>query len=103
MSRYARKVDDNHGKVVEALRAQGATVQSLAAVGAGVPDLLVGYRGRTLLLEVKDGAKVPSKQRLTEAEADWHRDWRGGPLDTVSSPEEALSVLRGVAAMKGEA
>ena len=46
----AAKIDANHEAVVLALRSAGATVQSLAGVGKGVPDLLVGYQGQTLLL-----------------------------------------------------
>ena len=68
----AARVDANHVAVVAALRKAGATVQSLAGVGKGVPDLLVGIRGKTALLEVKDGAKVPSARRLTEDQLKWH-------------------------------
>lgn len=91
--RRAAKIDANQVEVVKALRAAGATVQSLAAVGDGVPDLLVGINGRTALIEVKDGAKVPSKQRHTEAQSAWHSAWRGGTLATVSSVDAALRVL----------
>lgn len=96
MSRYARRTDDNHAVVVEALRNAGAVVRSLAKVGDGCPDLLVGYRGRTLLMEVKDGAKPPSARKLTDDEADFFRNWTGGPLRIVESPEQAVDVLRGV-------
>jgi len=95
VSRYARKVDENQAQVVAALRALGATVQSLAAVGAGVPDLLVGHRGRTFLLEVKDGRKVPSARYLTDAEDGWHRSWRGGPCLVVQSAGDAVFVVTG--------
>ena len=44
----AARVDDNHVAVVEALRKAGAMVQSLAAVGDGVPDLLIGKFFQTL-------------------------------------------------------
>lgn len=96
MSRYARKVDDNHGAVMNALRKSGAFVQSLASVGNGCPDLLVGYRGRTVLMEVKDGAKPPSARRLTEDEEGFHKHWPGGLLVIVESPEQAIEVLRGM-------
>lgn len=89
----AAKVDDNHVAVVQALRKAGATVQSLAGVGKGVPDLLVGIRGRTMLVEVKDGAKVPSARRLTEDQLKWHGAWQGGTLAVVDSPEAALRAL----------
>lgn len=91
--RRAAKIDANQTQVVEALRAAGATVQSLAAVGQGVPDLLVGFRGQTVLLEVKDGRKPPSERRLTEDQLKWHGAWRGGALAVVDGPDSALRVL----------
>ncbi len=91
--RRAAKVDANQEQVVDALRAAGATVQTLAAVGKGVPDLLVGYQGKTLLLEVKDGRKPPSERKLTEEQLKWHGAWRGGPLAVVDGPESALRML----------
>ena len=89
----AARVDSNHVAVVSALRAAGATVQSLAGVGKGVPDLLVGYRQNTLLMEVKDGHKSPSKRQLTEDQLKWHREWNGGTLAVVDGPEAALRAL----------
>jgi Holliday junction resolvase len=91
--RRAAKIDANQEQVVQALRAAGATVQSLAGVGVGVPDLLVGHQGKTILLEVKDGRKVPSARRLTEDQLKWHGAWRGGPLAVVDGVDAALRVL----------
>jgi hypothetical protein len=91
--RVAAKIDANQEQVVLALRAVGATVQTLAAVGKGVPDLLVGYQGKTILLEVKDGRKPPSARRLTEDQLKWHGAWRGGPLAVVDGPDAALRML----------
>jgi len=89
----AAKIDANHTAVVSALRKAGATVQSLAGVGKGVPDLLVGIRGRTALFEVKDGSKVPSARKLTPDQMTWHGAWQGGTLAVVDGPEAALRVL----------
>ncbi len=47
----ARKRDANEKAIVDALRAFGATIFRLS--GEGVPDLLVGYRGTWMPLEVK--------------------------------------------------
>jgi hypothetical protein len=91
--RRAAKIDANQTQVVLALQAAGATVQSLAAVGQGVPDLLVGFQGKTLLMEVKDGQKPPSARRLTEDQLKWHGAWRGGPLAVVDGVEAALRAL----------
>jgi Holliday junction resolvase len=89
----AAKIDANHEQVVSALRAAGASVQSLAGVGKGVPDLLVGFQGKTLLMEVKDGRKMPSERRLTEDQVRWHGAWRGGPLAVVDGVDAALRML----------
>ena len=91
--RRAAKVDDNQEEIVKALRSVGATVQTLAAVGKGVPDLLVGHRGRTILIEVKDGKKSPSERRLTEDQVKWHGSWRGGPVAIVTDVEGALRAI----------
>lgn len=96
--RRAAKVDDNQEEIVKALRAVGATVQTLAAVGKGVPDLLVGYQGKTILVEVKDGKKSPSERRLTEDQLKWHGAWNGGPLAIVTDVEgawRAIGLLKG--------
>ena len=86
----ARKVDANHAEIVKALRWAGAHVQSLAAVGDGVPDLLVLWKGKLRLFEVKDGAKVPSARKLTGPQEAWHRDW---PVTVVESVDDALGAL----------
>ncbi len=90
--RKTARVDANQAAIVEGLRAIGATVQSLAMVGRGVPDLLVGYRSENWLLEVKDGAKPESARRLTPDESAWHDGWRG-QVATVASIEEAIEVV----------
>lgn len=91
----AAKVDDNQAEIVKALRKIGASVQPLHTVGGGVPDLLVGMAGKNVLLEVKDGAKVPSAQKLTPDQVGWHRDWRG-QVETVNSVEQAIIAIRSV-------
>lgn len=61
-------------------------------MGRGVPDLLVGFRGANLLLEIKDGAKQPSKRQLTPDEAAWHAKWRG-QVCVVETLAEALAAV----------
>jgi hypothetical protein len=93
MSKYARRIDANQNDIVTALRACGAVVR-VVTQGDGIPDLLVGYRGYTLLLEVKDGAKPPSARTLTEAEQKFFDEWKGGMVAIVNSAEEALDILK---------
>jgi len=85
--RRAARVDANQAEIVEALRSVGAAVQSLAAVGRGVPDLLVGFRGKLYLLEVK----MPG-EKLTPRELTWHTLW-AGYASIVYSAEDAIDKL----------
>jgi hypothetical protein len=91
--RYANRIDANQNKIVEALRGAGAYVRIISQ-GDGIPDLLVGYKGYTILMEVKDGDKVPSARKLTEAEQKFFNEWDGGLLVVVNSAEEALETLK---------
>ena len=91
--KYA-KVDANHLQIVMALRTYGATVQSLAAVGKGCPDLLVGFQKRNYLMEVKDGRKTESRKQLTKDQVFWHDDWNG-LVYIVYSVDDAIQVLKG--------
>jgi hypothetical protein len=91
--RYAhQKTDANHREIVEALRKVGCTVQSLASVGQGCPDLLVGFLGRNTLLEVKDGKKPPSQRALNDSELKWHQTWRGNVF-VVESVADAFRIV----------
>jgi hypothetical protein len=65
----------------------------LSGVGKGVPDLLVGFRGVTLLMEIKDGKKPPSDRKLTTDQQKWHAEWRGGALAIVDSADSALRMI----------
>lgn len=85
--RRAPRKDANHTEIVSALRGVGADVVDLAAVGEGVPDILVAFRGVLYLLELKT-----AKGKLTPAEEAWHQAWRG-PVAIVRSVDEALSII----------
>ena len=99
--RTAAKVDANQPEIVAALRLAGATVAITSAVGKGFPDLVVGYEGVNYLLEVKDGKKNPSKQRLTSDQkifffgdpgSDKSFPWAGSAT-VVNSVETALAAI----------
>src|SRR3972149_4956093 len=70
MTRLHGRLDYDHVAIVLALRTVGASVQSLADVGRGCPDLLVGWHGSNILMEIKSPGA-----HLTPAEKDWHAHW----------------------------
>ena len=63
--RRAARTDANHATIRDALRSVGCSVADTSAVGQGFPDLVIGFRGATMLIEVKDGSKAPSRRKLT--------------------------------------
>ena len=90
MPKYAAKTDANKREIVEALRAVGASVEELR-----VPlDLLVGYRGVTYPMEVKNRT---GKNKDTPTQLKFYAEWRGNWLK-VWTVEDAL---RGIGAING--
>jgi hypothetical protein len=83
--RRAARVDANQAQIVSALRAAGAYVWII-----GLPvDLLVGYKGHSFLVEVKDGPR----KRLTALQQDFFDNWSGSTLARVDGPEAALRMI----------
>jgi hypothetical protein len=87
------RVDDNQAEIVKGLRAvPGVDVVSTANMRNGFPDLVVGYHGKNYLMQIKDGDKPPSRQRLTEHERRFHQTWRG-QVAIVRNITEAYEVI----------
>lgn len=84
------KSDDNARAIVATLRAVGAVVWFIEGAhgSAGVPDLLVGYKGRTYLLEVKVAKGV-----LSPAQQKFFGSWQGGKAAVVRNETEALEAI----------
>lgn len=95
----AAKIDANQPEITQAFRSMGCSVQHLHSVGQGCPDLLVAIAGINFLVEVKDGAKPPSKQKLTPDQIDWHCQWRA-PVYIVNSVATAVDLVQKI--IKGE-
>ena len=97
--RRAAKVDANHGAIVEALLSvSGVTVHSLAGVGCGCPDLLVGAKGKSYLVEIKDGEKYPSRRMLTPEQRRWIERWTGSEVRILKDTGQATSWARRITA-----
>ncbi len=82
--RIIHRSDPNQAEIVAALREVGATVD---VIGEPV-DLLVGWRGVNLLMEVKKDAKA----KLQPSQVAFFSEWRGR-VHRVNSVADALSLL----------
>ena len=86
----AQRKDANHQAIVAALRKIGAEPSEPERAHC---DLFVSFRQAWYALEIKDGAKPPSAQALTEAERIWTGKQKG-PVYVVKSPYEAIELLK---------
>ena len=83
------KTDDNQQEIIDALRAIGASVQDLSAVGKGCADILVGQWGKNYLLEIKN---PDTKGKLSTNQKVWHKNWHG-QVAVVRTVEEAFRAI----------
>jgi len=88
----ARK-DNNHTDIVGTFRACGCSVLDTSQLGKGAPDLIIGYQGKSVLVEVKDGSKPPSQRKLTVDEYEFQQTWRGR-YEIIASVDDAINLLR---------
>jgi len=88
--RRAARKDGPHAEIIAALGAVGATVAILEPrpESPGLPDLLVGYRGLNVLLEVK----APRGELSVEQES-FAACWRGEKPWTVTCVHQALVAI----------
>lgn len=74
--RYAARVDENHQEIIDAFRAHGFYVLDISKL-KNCCDLMVSKNLQTIAIEIKDGNKPRSKQRLTEGETIFKEKWQG--------------------------
>jgi hypothetical protein len=76
--RRAAKVDGHQAEIVADLRRiPGCSVAITSVVGAGFPDLVIGYRGFNFLVELKDKTQPAHRHELTPDQRVFHENWTG--------------------------
>jgi len=88
MRRDAR-TDKNQSEIVRGLKEACRSVVLLHRVGGGVPDLLVGFKGKMWLLEVKI-----EKGKLNDLQQDFFDTWRGPRPVVVRNLDDALEATK---------
>ena len=76
---------------MDVLRKVGATVKFFGTDGA--PDLVVGYRGKTYLMETKRPEKRGWASEFTDAQVKFRSTWNGAEIHTVYTPEQAIDIV----------
>lgn len=88
------KVDRNQPEIVEALRKLGAFVLITSQLKNAF-DILVGYKGKLFIMEIKDGLLPPSARKLSSGEATCEAGFNlvGVPYYTVLSIDHAIEII----------
>lgn len=87
-----KRVDDNQKLITETFRRLGCSVLVLSSVGHGCPDLLVGFDRVNYLIEIKDGSKFKSAQKLTPLEVKFFDDWKGN-VQVINSVDAVIAFV----------
>lgn len=90
MTYYKKRVDANQNQIIHTFIALGASVLNLSRVGEGCPDILVGYKQHSVLVEIKRDEKA----KYTEPQIKFMQTWRGGPVSRIDSVDAAIRLIK---------
>lgn len=92
--RRAAKVDSNQPDIVKTLRRLGAVVLITSQLKNAF-DILVGFRGKLYIVEIKDGSLPPSKRKLTPGELKCKEKFEsvGIKYHVINSVNEAIEMI----------
>src|SRR5690349_18847131 len=92
MARYNyHRRDANHKKIVEGLRQHGATVKDASQLD-GFVDLVVLFRDKITLIEIKNNKGTKQQKQLTDMERKFHSSWSSVAV-ICETLEEALIAI----------
>jgi len=90
--RRAAKIDENQPALVELIRAMGVSVAITSAAHDGFTDLVIGFGGVTVLVEVKDGSKPPARRKLTPQQVTFHGSFKGA-ITVIENEQQAVELV----------
>lgn len=89
----AKKVDGNQKRLVEQLRQiPGVSVLHLHQVGKGCPDVAVGFKNKTFLVEIKNDKLKSYEKGLTGDQEKFISKWTGH-VAVAETLEDVLKII----------
>lgn len=85
---YAARIDKNQKNIVSGLRKHGASVLVMSQL-KNCFDILVGFDGRTHIMEIKSDWKSP----LTKGEKEFKEAWMGGTYHVIYNLADAIKII----------
>lgn len=89
MVRRYGKPDGNQAEIIELLRTiPDCSVLVLSAVGSSCPDILIGYHGANLLVELKNpDVRYNPKLPTMVKQAEFRKTWKGQVIQAYTLKE----------------
>ncbi len=88
------RTDNNQQDIINFFRDNGCVVAVTSSAHDGFTDIVIGYGGLTVLVEIKDGNKPSSQRKLTKKQKPFHENWIDtGAITVVESVEDASDLL----------
>ena len=84
---FKKKVDSNQAQIIADLKKNGVSVLNLSRVGGGCPDILVGWQGKNILIEIKT-----AKGNLNDLQIEFFEQWKG-PKFVCKSINEIIEII----------
>jgi len=92
--RRSRK-DNNHEALASLFRQMGCSAIDMIDTGIpGWPDLCIGLFGKTHNVEIKNPDTAYGRSGLNSNQTAFARDWKGEPIEIVSTPDEVIALVR---------
>jgi hypothetical protein len=70
----------------------GVSVAITSAAHDGFTDLVIGFGGVTVLVEVKDGSKEPARRKLTPQQVTFHGSFKGA-ITVIENEQHAVELV----------
>ena len=86
----AARIDRNQPEIVKLFRKLGWYVLIISQL-KNCCDIIVSKNGRTIAVEIKDGEKPPSQQKLSAGELKFKEEWQGEYM-LINCIDDVLSI-----------
>ena len=86
----AARIDKNQPEIVKLFRKLGWYVLIISQL-KNCCDIIVSKNGRTIAVEIKDGEKPPSQQKLSVGEMKFKAEWQG-EYRLINCIDDVLSI-----------
>ena len=89
MIRYSQsRKDKNHNAIVVTLQKLGASVMDISTLGHGRPDIVIGFKGKNYLAEIKD-----EKGKLNDDQVLFSKFWLGSKIEVLRTSQDCVKLL----------